>query len=299
VLEELDNAGEITKATERLLAAADVRSRLPTPVDDLVAAAGLEEPEESILSESMLRRAPKHVRDAVAPLKFKIRALLDRKARQIHVATGIEHHAQREFKRLHEVGHDILPSQRKLAYADDHKTLSWLTSLRFEQAANQAAAELLFQRELFRQMAADYQIGMAAVVELAEMFGGSIHAAFRRYIETHHSPMTGIVLDPSPVRRLPLAYHRREAVHSVAWAQHFSPPRCWPSVLEAAKFPFLAAADQTPTGAASPRLEVTWPTLDGEPTRLVVESFSNSYRLLVLLWRPRREVLKRRRVLVA
>lgn len=188
MLEELDSATEITKATERLLAAASARGRLPTPVDDLVAAADLVEPQESILSESMLRRAPKHIRDAVAPFRFKIRALLDRKAREIHVAPGIEHPAQRDFKRLHEVVHDILPSQRKLAYADDHKTLSWMTNLRFEQAANQGAAELLFQRELFRQMAADYQIGMAAVVELAEMFGASIHAAFRRYVETHRTP---------------------------------------------------------------------------------------------------------------
>jgi hypothetical protein len=299
VLEELDSATEITKATERLLAAASARGRLPTPVDDLVAAADLVEPQESILSESMLRRAPKHIRDAVAPFRFKIRALLDRKAREIHVAPGIEHPAQRDFKRLHEVVHDILPSQRKLAYADDHKTLSWMTNLRFEQAANQGAAELLFQRELFRQVAADYQIGMAAVVELAEMFGASIHAAFRRYVETHRTPMVGIVLDPSPVRGLPLAYQRREAVHSRAWAQHFNSPRFWPPILESAMFPFLSAADLTPSGTTSPRLEVIWPTLDGEPTRLLVESFSNSYRLLMLLWRPRREILKHRRVLIA
>jgi hypothetical protein len=299
VLEELDSAAEITRATERLLAAAGARGRLPTPVDDLVAAADLVEAEESALSESMLRRAPKHIRDAVAPFQFKIRALLDRKAREIHVAPGIEHPAQRDFKRLHEVLHDILPSQRKLAYADDHKTLSWMTNLRFEQAANQGAAELLFQRELFRQMAADYQVGVAAVVELAELFGASIHAAFRRYVETHRMSMAGVVLDPSPVRRLPLAYQRREAAHSQAWVQRFNPPRCWPTVLEGARFPFLAAADQTPTGATSPRLEVAWPTLDGEPTRLLAESFSNSYRLLVLLWRPRRETLKRRRILVA
>jgi IrrE N-terminal-like domain len=299
VLEELDNAAEITRATERLLVVAGVRGRLPTPVDDLVAAADLAEPEESVLSESMLRRAPKHIRDAVVPFRFKVRALLDRKAREIHVAPGIEHPAQRDFKRLHEVVHDILPSQRKLAYADDHKTLSWMTNLRFEQAANQGAAELLFQRELFRQMVADYQIGLAAVVELAETFGASIHAAFRRYVETHRTPVTGIVLDPTPLRRVPPAYQRREAVHSPAWAEQFAIPRCWPSVLDAARFPFLTAADLTPRGAASPRLEVTWPTLDGEPTRLLAESFSNSYRLLLLVWRPRREILKRRRVLVA
>ena len=164
---------------------------------------------------------------------------------------------------------------------------------------HQGAAELLFQREMFRQMAANYQIGVAAVVELANMFGASIHSAFRRYVETHRAPIMGIVLDPSPVRQVPLAYRRREAIHSPAWAQQFAVPRCWPSVLAASKFPFLAAADQTPARAASPRLEVAWPTVDGEPTRLLVESFSNSYRLLVLLWLPRREVLKRRRVLVA
>ncbi len=299
MLEELENAGEIKKATERLLGAAAARGRLPTPVDDLVRAAGLTEPAESILSESVLRRAPQHIRDAVVPFKFKVKALLDRKAREIHVAEGVEHRGQRDFKRLHEVGHDILPSQRKLAYADDNRTLSWTVNMRFEQAANQAAAELLFQGELFRRIAADYQIGLASVVDLSELFGASIHATFRRYVETHRSAMAGIVLDSSPVRRIPLTYHRREAVHSPAWSNRFAAPRSWPSHLHGSDYAFLAAADQTPTCATSSRLEIALPSLDGDRPKLLVESFSNSYRLFVLLWQPRREVLKRRRTLVA
>jgi len=264
-----------------------------------VKAAGLTEPAESILSESVLRRAPKHIRDAVAPFKFKVKALLDRSARESHVAEDIEHHSQRDYKRLHEVGHHILPSQRKLAYADDNRTLSWTINTRFEQAANQAAAELFFQRELFRRIATDYQIGIAAIVELSELFGASIHATFRRYVETHRSAMAGIVLDPSPVRRVPLTYHRREAVHSPEWARRFAAPRSWPSHLHVADYAFLAAADQTPVCASSPRLEIAWPALNGERPTLLVESFSNSYRLFVLLWRSRHEVLKRRRTLVA
>src|SRR6266581_123577 len=239
VLEELENAGEIKKATERLLGAAAARGRLPTPVDDLVRAAGLTEPAESILSESVLRRAPQHIRDAVVPFKFKVKALLDRKAREIHVAEGVEHRGQRDFKRLHEVGHDILPSQRKLAYADD------------------------------------YQIGLASVVDLSELFGASIHATFRRYVETHRSAMAGIVLDSSPVRRIPLTYHRREAVHSPAWSNRFAAPRSWPSHLHGSDYAFLAAADQTPTCATSSRLEIALPSLDGDRPKLLVESFSN------------------------
>jgi hypothetical protein len=41
-----------------------------------------------------------------------------------------------------------------------------------------------------------------------------------------------------------------------------------------------------------------WPDRDNRMCTLQVEAISNSYKLLVLLWRPQRQVLKRRRRLV-
>ncbi len=61
MLEHLESAEDIAKATELLLAKADARGRLPTPVDYIVAAAGLAEPEESVLSGSVISRAPEYL----------------------------------------------------------------------------------------------------------------------------------------------------------------------------------------------------------------------------------------------
>ncbi len=126
----------------------------------------------------------------------------------------------------------------------------------FEQEANQGAAELLFQRELFRQIAADYEIGCGAIVELAEKFGSSMHAAFRRYVETHHSPLAGLVLEPSPCASEPFSYRRKEAFHSAAYTRRFGEPRCWPTVLRENPYSFVAEAsgyisNMFPPGARS------------------------------------------------
>src|SRR5207237_9818982 len=122
----------------------------------------------------IIRTAPAHIRKALAFVSVKVRALLDRKTREIHLQPLVEHSGQRAFKKLHEVGHDILPWQHELVYLDSDAELSWSTKQLFEREANQTAAELLFQRQLFARVGADYSIGIATVIELAQKFGTSI-----------------------------------------------------------------------------------------------------------------------------
>ncbi len=299
MLGDLESAKDIARATERLLARAEARGRLPTPVDDIVAAAELAEPEESALSDSAISSAPEHIRVAMTLVKSKVLALLDRKAREVHINPEIaEYPGQQKFKRLHEVSHDIFPWQTKLAYADDDLTLRWSTEILFEREANQGAAELLFQRELFRQMAEDYEIGCGAVLELAEKFGSSIRSAFRRYVETHRGVLAGLVLEPSPCSAEPISYRRREAFHSMSYTRRFGEPRCWPAVLRENPYSFVAVASGYVSNMFPPECDLSLPDLDNSPTELKVEIFTNSYNLFVLLWQPRRERFKHRRVVV-
>lgn len=299
MLDDLESANDIARATERLLAKAEARGRLPTPVDDIVAAAELSEPEESALSDSAISRAPEHIRVAMTLVKSKVLALLDRKAREVHINPEIaEHPGQQKFKRLHEVSHDIFAWQTDLAYADGELTLKPSTEILFEREANQGAAELLFQRELFRQMAGDYEIGCGAVFELAEKFGASIHSAFRRYVETHRWTLAGLVLEPSPCSAEPISYRRREAFHSAAYTRRFGAPRCWPAVIREDPYPFVTEASKYVSNMFPPECDLSLPDLDNTPTELKVEIFTNSYNLFVLLWQPRRERFKHRRVVV-
>jgi hypothetical protein len=294
--EVADRDAELKLEAERLLRAADVGGRLPTPVDDLVAAAGLTRGADDLFSDHVFARAPRELRDAVRGLIGRVRAMLDRREKEVYVSPDITHMGRRNFQTLHEVAHEILPWQSALAYADDDARLSWTTRIEFERQANQTSAELLFQRALFTTMAADYEIGMAAIVELSDMFGGSIHAAFRRYVETHRAPLCGVVIDCTPWRTEPLAHVRREGVASRAWEEQFVPPAHWPKILERSTYTWLERARNAHLwGSATTQWRQT--SRKEQVHALNVELFSNSYSLLVLIWLPQRERLKRRRVL--
>ena len=297
MLTDLASGNRIAREVERLLADADARERLPTPVEDIVAAAGLRRGGDEVFDDATLARAPSELRAAIKGLAGKVRAMLDRREREVYVHPEIQLVGRVNFQTLHEVGHDILPWQSALAYADDDFRLSWSTRISFEQEANQAAAELLFQRGLFTRMAADYAIGFAGVIELSEQIGASIHAATRRYAETHRAAVCALVLDPKPVRDEPLAYRRREAVHSPAWAERFMSPTRWPPILGREEYGFLALAGRalivSPVAGSW-----TYPDLTGREVTLQFELFSNSYRTFALIWVPQREWLKKRRVIV-
>jgi hypothetical protein len=223
--------------------------------------------------------------------------MLDRHEREVYVHPEIQIESRRNFQTLHEVGHDILPWQAALAYADDDQRLSWSTRIRFEQEANQAAAEMLFQRDLFTTMAAEYGIGFAAIVELCDMVGASIHSGTRRYAETQRAPICALVLDQKPVTKDPLSYRRREAVHSPAWAEQFSAAGCVADVPSrgSVRVPRRRTARAIPSPVGG---EWSHCNLEGEAVTLSYELFSNSYRTFALIWMPQREWLKRRRRLV-
>lgn len=290
----LPSTEEINRAAERLLRAAAANGELPTPVDRLLEAANLRQGDDEVFDEETLARAPRAIRDKIRGLGLlkKVRAALGRNERLVYLNPAVENAGRRNFIALHEVGHDILEWQRELVYVDDDMTLSWSTRTRFEREANQAAAELLFQRELFAQIASDYRIGIATVIELAQNFGGSIQASLRRYVETHRRAVAGVVCEISPVSIEPLTFRRNEAMGSTEWRKDFESPDQWPARLDVKLFSFLEVARRAGREGVPIAGEFQWPTLNNEPKKVRFEVFSNSYRLLVLMWLPRREFLK-------
>jgi hypothetical protein len=296
VLRDLRNSEEVIRASQHLLGLAEVGDRLPTPVDDLIAAAGLHRGSDDMFADDTLAEAPRHLRDAIRRLRGKVHAALDRKQRVVYVDPSINNAGRRAFRALHEVGHDILPAQNAPAHGDDAYTLSWLNKVRWERDANQVAAELLFQRDRFTRLAAEYEIGLGSMVKLAQTFGGSLQAGHRRYVEFHRDAVAGVVLDVSPQPFRAESYKRYETVCSAAWESRFGRTDSWPPTLDAQAFSFVAGA----TGANTGRLvdwEGTWPDLDNRPVAVRAEIMSTSHKLLVLLWIPKRAVFKRHVVL--
>jgi hypothetical protein len=286
----------IEEKTRQLLRRAETRGRFPTPVDDIVAAAGLAQPKESLFSGSVLAEAPSHVRRAIQKLSGRVRAVLDRRTHEVHVDPGIRSQGRVAFHKLHEVTHEILPWQQELAYADDDATLSPSVHQLFEWEANIGASNLLFQNEYFDDLVRQYQIGIAAIMEIAQTVGASGHATFRRFARVHDGAVAGVVMDLSPCSREPLAYRRHEVVVSDDWTKEFG--ASWPAVLRAQPYTFVHSADQARSSAGAIRTYWALPNLRNETISLDVEVYSNQYEIFVLISKPRRELLRRRTLLV-
>ncbi len=298
MLDNVPRGTDIADATHRLLVRADAYGRWPTPVDDIVAAAGLIEPQHSMLSDFVLEQAPAHLRQAIRKLRGKVRALLDRKEREIHIDPAAATAGRVAYLKLHEVSHDIFSWQQEPGYADDDGHLSPAIKIIFEQQANRGAAELLFQRELFTAMARDYSIGMAAVLDLSQRVGASAHATMRRFVECHDAVIAGVVMEPSPYSGSPLAYRRCEVVRSLAWQQRFG-DACWPKILYRQPYEFVATAAQARLSGVPAGSQFTLPDLDNQAIHLNADVYCNYYKQLALIWVPRREALRRRRIIVS
>jgi hypothetical protein len=293
---ELESREAIREASRRLLVRAGVKDELPTPVEKIVAAANLEFGSDDLFADETLQRADE-IGAKVKALRGKLNALLDRRERLVYVNPKIQLLGRRNFHALHEVGHHWLDWQRDLVYADDQFTLSPRTHILQEREAHAAAADLLFQCELFDRVAAEYRIGMAEVIDLSQKFGGSRHATFRRFAEQHHAPVAAIVLQRSPRSVSPLIFGREDAVASPAWCERLAAPSRWPKLLTADAYPFLAEVARLDMEEPPIKFITSLSDLDGKPQELNGELISNHYNLLVLLWVPQRERLRRRRAL--
>jgi hypothetical protein len=289
----LESADEINQHVDRLLRAAGAYGRFPTPVEDIVSAAELEQADTYALDESLIKRAPAYLRTLLRSARSKIQGLVDRRARVIHISPDIDNDGKRRFVQLHETIHHALPHQQDLLYADDNETLSPREDKLFEREANQGAAELLFQREKFTTDAAELEISTDSVWFLANRYGSSFHSALRRYAETHPGAIAAIVLDVTPVSRNPPTWRRREFMTTEAWRATFGTPR-WPAFMSSAAFPFMAGLDHPDLG------EVRLTSQLGVQQMVHVDAITTPYRSFILLWIPQtRRLLRQRRVIVA
>jgi hypothetical protein len=245
----------------------------------------------------VIEQAPPHIRLAMRRISGKIRAVLDRKTREIHVDPSIHNVGRANFKRLHEVGHHTCYWQTDDAYADSDATTSPYIKNLIEQEANVAASNLLFQLEYFDILARDYEIGSSSIQDIADIIVASYHATFRRYVMRHDAVMAGVVLDISPCAVSPVGYSRNEVVISENWQEEFG-AALWPKVLRTEPYSFVDEARQARTAPGVIHTEFAFPNLRNESVSLKVDLYCNQHKIFALIWRPRREILKRRRIIV-
>ncbi|MBN8669380.1 MAG: ImmA/IrrE family metallo-endopeptidase [Chitinophagales bacterium] len=220
---------QIEKVAFELLKSSKALDRYPTPVDDIVAHAELLVEMGVDLSKIETSFFKKLSID-FTKIMTKVRGILDRKEKTIYLDLS-QPHSRRNFVKLHEAGHHLLPWQKAIFdCVDTDQTLSHEVNEQFEEEANYFASTVLFQHDRFQDQVAKLDLSIGATLTLAKTFGASNHATMRKFVETSNKRCALLVLEKHELAgRTPL-YKARDYFQSdkfsasfgnVAWPEQF------------------------------------------------------------------------------
>jgi Zn-dependent peptidase ImmA (M78 family) len=194
----LESAGEIEKITRNLLLASKAWDKLPTPVDTIAQYAELQIEMGMDLSKVEPGFFTKNFHFAKKALS-KIVGLVDFRQKKIYL-DHTQSPSRKNFVKLHEVGHEALSWQSSMkGFMDDDETLDPLVDELFEREASYFASSSLFQLERFEDEAAKLPLSIKSAQLLGQKFGGSCHAAIRRYVERSPKRCALLVLNKPEV----------------------------------------------------------------------------------------------------
>jgi Zn-dependent peptidase ImmA (M78 family) len=192
---ELPHSKDIDKVSFNLLKGSKSFDVFPTPVDKIVQYGEVvinNNINITSIHESYLKKAT----DALIKAVAKVRGLFDRTTRTIYLDQSLLP-VRKNFVKLHEVGHGVLPWQRKIhdVVEDDDDSLSAYTIEEFEAEANYFASVTIFQHDRFTNELSKLNLGVESAMHLSKLFGASIHATLRRFVECSDKRCALIVLN--------------------------------------------------------------------------------------------------------
>lgn len=179
----------IRKEARKLLKAANAIGVFPTPIDQLMAAADIEQITElEDVKESFLKHAPASMAAAFNSGWNKLRGFADLRQKVTYVASDTP--VREIWPKLHELGHQVLSWQQvNIAYMDDQRSLSQECEELFDQEANDFAGEVLFQGNTFTDLAKSRYADFDTIFTLADKFGASKHATARHFAAESDEPI--------------------------------------------------------------------------------------------------------------
>ena len=199
-LKHKDDFSDAARYAQAILKKAGVGDRLPTPVDDIVACADLVVSGDVDLSPRHFAAIAKS-KNLLLSILAKVRGLVDLRENVILLDPNCTA-GKKNFVKLHEVGHKVLPwQQQSLLYIDDDVTLDPETKERYEREASFFASEVLFQGGRFDREARDLPLEINSAIHLSRRYGSSIHAALRRFVRTNHRACALIVVEQEDPQR--------------------------------------------------------------------------------------------------
>ncbi len=168
--------------------------KLPTPVDEIVKYTEL-----VVSNRNLAQIHPSFVTEKIHLLKraiSKVLGAIDIRHKKIYLDLNLKTQ-KKNFVKLHEVGHNVLPWQKQcLEFIDDEKTLDPEEKERFEHEASYFASSVLFQLDRFDHEAKKLPLSIKSILHLSKLFGSSFHSAARRYTEFSHKRCSIIILNP-------------------------------------------------------------------------------------------------------
>lgn len=215
----------IKQEAERALREASVLGVLPTPVEQVMAAAHVREVEEDVLNPSFIAKILGKAEQAGLAIKRALSKVIG----LFHASEGLVFIDQtlvlvrKRFVRLHEAAHGFLPWQRPM-YAvveDCEKALDPEPADLFDREANVFASEVLFQLNTFRDMAEERPFSIWTPVALAPKFNASLYA-IRQYVTKNHRVCALVILNmPEPEEHVGFRANVRRIEQSASFTAMF------------------------------------------------------------------------------
>ncbi|HRI34692.1 MAG TPA: ImmA/IrrE family metallo-endopeptidase, partial [Saprospiraceae bacterium] len=131
---------------------------------------------------------------------------------------------RKNFVKLHEVGHAVLPWQKSVhnILQDDDNSLHLDTNEEFEAEANYFASITLFQHDRFNFELDKLNLSIESAMSLAKIFGASVHASLRRYIECSEKRCALLVLENISAMGTPVQCNLRNKFLSKKFKKSFN-----------------------------------------------------------------------------
>ena len=271
----------VRRHAQKALQEAGALGVLPTPVDDILAAANVEPINEEVLDTGFLRRLRSKASDALKRALSKVLGVFDAKSGLVFVDRMLKPVKQR-FVMLHEAGHGFLPWQRTMyeLVEDCEQALDPEAAELFDREANVFASEVLFQLDTFAEMAADHEFQIWTPIKLSKKFNASLYASIRQYVAKSDRCCVVLVLNPPKLSKGGFEATLRRVVPSASFARTFS-TYPWPNVYTPAD-PFGALV---PLGnrKSSGKRNLFLKDSDGNHHECIAESFTQTYQVFILI----------------
>ena len=275
----------IEERAHRLLDEADGWDQFPVPIDVILGAADLQvAPAGAFDAASIIAYIKGKTAVAANAIKSavsKVFGLYDAGERLIHIDTTVVQSKQ-NFLKLHETGHDRIPTHRKLfrLFQDCRETLSPEIADQFEREANNFARYVLFKGSTFGEMAADHDLGIRIPMRLGKKFGASVYASCREYARTNRRECLVYVLEPLQTGEGLVYYAEvRRIEPSPSFRLRFGTPIDTRITPRHALWPVIPIRRKM-----TAPLEIVMTDLNGQRHVCLAEAFDTTYNIVVLIY---------------